>query len=232
MSKLIKNILVICAVFLSIFVTTNLTTNTPAYAESGTGLDGCRNLLGMTAWDCGVDLENITNDDELVNSIIVIISNILTDLTVIATYLVIGFVIYGGYLYIFASGDPGKVAAGKRTLTHAFIGLAIVLSAYAIFNSIRIAFMGGQVLESNCASSTCVDPVDFVTNTITWFIGTAGVVALIFVIVGGVGYVTSAGDPSKLKKSKDTILYSLIGMAIVALALTITAFVSNIIKGA
>ena len=43
---------------------------------------------------------------------------------------------------------------------------------------------------------------------------------------------TSSGDPGKTKKAKDMIMYSLIGLAIVALATVITAFVSNTIRNA
>ena len=49
-----------------------------------------------------------------------IAANVLTDITVIASYLVLGYVIYGGYLYIFSAGDPGRTAAGRKTLAHAF----------------------------------------------------------------------------------------------------------------
>ena len=63
-------------------------------------------------------------------------------------------------------------------------------------------------------------------------IGIAGVVAIIFVVYGGILYITSTGDPGKIKKAKDAILYALIGLAIVALAQVITAFVSSKIREA
>ncbi len=43
---------------------------------------------------------------------------------------------------------------------------------------------------------------------------------------------TSSGEAAKVEKAKKTILYAIIGLAIVALAEVITGFVSNIIKGA
>ena len=55
----------------------------------------------------------------------------------------------------------------------------------------------------------------------------AGLVAVIFVIVGGFNYMTSAGDPGKTKKAKDTILYAVIGLIICVLAFAIVNFVIN-----
>jgi hypothetical protein len=43
---------------------------------------------------------------------------------------------------------------------------------------------------------------------------------------------TSQGDPGKLQKAKTTILYSIIGLVIVALAEILTAFVSNLVREA
>lgn len=200
--------------------------------------DDCTPIIGFIKWYCNVN-PNPANEDELTTNIIAIATNVFIDVTVLASYLVLGYVIYGGYLYIFASGDPGKVSNGKKTLTHAFIGLAIVLLANVILNAIRIALIGNTTLNQNCANEItpgsgygCIEPGALVANTIQWVISIAGIVALVFVVIGGISYMTSAGDPGKVKKAKDTILYALIGLVIVALAHIITAFVTNIIKDA
>lgn len=232
-----KKLLVSLAILFSVTSIPFFVASTPTFAAGPSNVStptNCVPFLGMTPWYCGID-ENVDSQDKLTSNAIIIASNVLTDLGVIATYLVIGYVIYGGYLYIFSNGDASKVMSAKRTLSHAFIGLAIVMLATVILNTIRIAFMGsaGSFAE-NCATSSggCVDPTDFVSNIITWFIGSAGAVALLFVFIGGIGYLTSAGDASKLQKAKNTITYALIGLAIVALSLTITAFVTNLIKNA
>ena len=62
-------------------------------------------------------------------------------------------------------------------------------------------------------------------------IGILGVVAVAVMIIGGITYMTSAGDAGKVKKAKDTILYGAIGLIIVALSAAIVNFViSNLIK--
>lgn len=236
MKTILKKLFVVLAIATATLTVPSLAIN-PTYAAgeatANNDLGSCRTFLGMTSWDCGIN-PNIQSESELTSSAVLIASNILTDLTVLATYLVIGFVIYGGYLYIFSYGDAARVQAGKKTLTRAFIGLAIVVFATVILNTIRIVFLGQSgSFANNCAASAdaCVDQVSFVTNIINWFIGTAGAIALVFVFIGGIGYITSAGDPGKLQKAKSTIIYSLVGLIIVALSLGITAFASNIIRG-
>ena len=130
-----------------------------------------------------------------------------------------------------SSGDPTKAQTAKKTLVHAFIGLAIVMGANVILNSIRIATMGADgSFATNCAEQQCVDPNTMVTSIIQWVVAMGGVVAVIFVIYGGIGIMTSAGDPAKFQKSKQALTYALIGLVIVALAEIITAFVSNMIR--
>lgn len=234
MSNFLKKIIVFLGIIALLSATFSIISPASTFAENDLKrIDGssCEPLLGLTNWDCGVSEMN--NETQLVNNIAVIATNILTDLTVIAAYLVLGYVIYGGYLYMFSSGDPGKAAAGKKTLQHAFIGLAITMSAYAIFGAIRIALVGNSVELSQCAEEGgCVTGDVMITNLIQWVLGMAGAVAAIFVVVGGWGYITASGDPNKLQKAKTTILYALIGLAIVALAEILTAFISNLIKDA
>ena len=229
MKTLFKKILVAAAIFAATLSTVSLS-STPVYADGNAS--NYRYFLGMASWDCNT-IENPKSQDELQNNVWIIVSNISIDITTIASYLVLGFVIYGGYLYILSGGDVGKATAGKRTLTNAFIGLAIVLLANIIINTIRIAFLSNAVnAGQNCAETACVDANTLVSNLIGWIIGVTGLVAVIFVVIGGVGYMTSAGDPSKVQKSRKTLTYALIGLAIVGLSGIITAFVTNLINNA
>lgn len=62
-------------------------------------------------------------------------------------------------------------------------------------------------------------------------IGVIGFVAVAFIIFGGMQYTTSAGDPGKVKKAKDTILYGIIGLVVSMLAYAIVNFVlANVFK--
>lgn len=52
-----------------------------------------------------------------------------------------------------------------------------------------------------------------------------GVVAVIMIIVGGFRYITSGGSSEKVTAAKNTILYGIIGLIIVALAQVIVRFI-------
>ncbi len=54
-----------------------------------------------------------------------------------------------------------------------------------------------------------------------------GVIAVIMIIVGGLKYITSSGDSGNVTSAKNTILYAIIGLVVVALAQIIVRFVLN-----
>jgi len=76
------------------------------------------------------------------------------------------------------------------------------------------------------ASDGSVGQVEsFIRSIIKVIAGLAGLVATGFFVVGGFGYITSSGNPEHLDRSKQTLLYASMGLAI-----TIGAFVlSNIV---
>jgi hypothetical protein len=135
----------------------------------------------------------------------------------------------------------------KSTLAKlAFTCLAIVsLAAFAIPTFSPPSASAAQCSDKVCSGSypdsvkaACgcsgistkkVD--DAIANVLNAVIGMLGIIAVIFIIVGGVKYMTSAGDPGKVKSAKDTILYALIGLVVCALAFAITNFVINAING-
>ncbi len=51
-----------------------------------------------------------------------------------------------------------------------------------------------------------------------------GGMAVLFMLVGAVRYITSAGDPKNIKTAKDTILYALVGLVISMSAFTVVQF--------
>lgn len=52
-----------------------------------------------------------------------------------------------------------------------------------------------------------------------------GVIAVIMIVYGGFRYITSGGDTTKVTSARNTILYAIIGLIIVALAQFIVKFV-------
>ena len=76
------------------------------------------------------------------------------------------------------------------------------------------------------------DLITTVKNIISVVIGILGLVCVVVMIIGGVNYMTSAGDAGKVKKAKDTILYGLIGLVVCVLSFALVNFViTNVING-
>jgi len=86
------------------------------------------------------------------------------------------------------------------------------------------------------ASDIDVPPIKTEGNILANVLSTAyfwaGVVAVGLIIYGGYMYVLSNGDPSRVKKAKDVILYSVIGLVVIILAFAITTIVIGGVKGA
>jgi len=69
------------------------------------------------------------------------------------------------------------------------------------------------------------DIFDKVPGAVTAVFSVAGIVAAGVIIFGGVRYSISQGDPGKVKKAKDTIMYAVVGLMVTLLAFTIVIFV-------
>lgn len=66
---------------------------------------------------------------------------------------------------------------------------------------------------------------DLITNIVNILSLIVGVVAVVMIIIGGFRYITSGGDSGNVSGAKNTILYAIIGLVIVALAQFIVRFV-------
>ena len=65
----------------------------------------------------------------------------------------------------------------------------------------------------------------FVTKVINVVLGALGIITVAVIIIGAIGFITSQGDSSKVTKSKNAVLYGIIGLVIALLAYAIVNFV-------
>lgn len=73
---------------------------------------------------------------------------------------------------------------------------------------------------------------DIITNVVNIFSAVVGVVSVIMIIFGGFKYISSGGDSGKVGEAKNTIVYAIIGLVVVALAQFIVQFVLNKVTNA
>lgn len=105
-----------------------------------------------------------------------------------------------------------------------------LLTAIPVFAECSADVCKGNYPESvkaacGCTSSGSDALPTVITAILNSIIGVAGLVAVIYIIIGGINYMTSAGDTSKLEKAKKTILYAVIGLVICVFAFGIVNWV-------
>jgi hypothetical protein len=69
---------------------------------------------------------------------------------------------------------------------------------------------------------------NFIRSVIKVIASLAGLIATGFFVAGGFGYITSSGNPETLERSKHTLLYASIGLAIVIAAFVISNIITNL----
>lgn len=114
-----------------------------------------------------------------------------------------------------------------------FAGPAQTVSAALFDGSVRQACKGANLSNSNgtCgsarASSDISTTLQRIVNILTMIVGIA---AVIMIIINGLKFITSNGDSNAISSARNGVIYSLVGLAVVALAQVIVRFVINTVN--
>lgn len=110
--------------------------------------------------------------------------------------------------------------------------LALATPAFAATSDIQNSLCSGTNLDlsgskTNCGtgSGATNNLNKLLTDIVNIFSAIVGVVAVVMIIVGGLRYITSGGDSGKVGTAKNTLIYAIIGLIVVALAQIIVHFV-------
>lgn len=120
------------------------------------------------------------------------------------------------------------VAAVVAVATPALVPTAVYADAQSTIDQ---GLCKGTSLDTNatdCSASAASAQSkinDLLTQVINIFSVIVGVIAIFMIIFGGLKYITSGGDSGNVSGAKNTIIYALIGLVIVALAQFIVHFV-------
>lgn len=80
--------------------------------------------------------------------------------------------------------------------------------------------------NGTCTSNNGGNTISSVANTVVkYFSIVVGAIAVIMVIYGGFRYITSGGDSNNVSAAKNTLIYAIVGLLIVAIAQLIVHFV-------
>lgn len=82
--------------------------------------------------------------------------------------------------------------------------------------------------KSACNTSTTLQGIfSSVTNAVIFLVGA---VSVLMIVIGGLRYVLSSGDPKAAADAKNTILYSVVGVVVAIAAYAIVTFITKTVK--
>lgn len=130
-----------------------------------------------------------------------------------------------------------KLVAFSAALALSFVPVAAPVAVYAasdIQNNLQcgttltVEGTGGCQQDINAGSSTINETISKVIN---FFSAIVGIVSVIMIIYGGFKYISSGGDSGNVTSAKNTIIYAVIGLVVVAMAQFIVQFVLGKVIG-
>jgi len=89
--------------------------------------------------------DNVPSNGDIISTISNVGGGVLEILWLLGGIFAIGFILYGGLLYITAGGDMDKVKKARITVINAAIGVVLLISTYAI---IRLAASIGTSIDT------------------------------------------------------------------------------------
>lgn len=147
-----------------------------------------------------------------------VLGSLLDHLQGIIVAIAIIFIIIGGILYMTSAGDETRMKMAKGAITAAIIGMAIGIAAPSFLKEISV-ILGWPTTDSHVSGALTLAQIAL--NTLNFLLGIVGVIGLIMLLVGGIMYLTSAGDENRIDKGKRILLYSIIGIVVVFAAVVI-----------
>ena len=122
--------------------------NSGSGGSNGICPPGSKNPGAANIAACNIDSAH--NNDDLISDTNKIINVVLGVLGVVA----VGVVIYGGFLFLTAQGDPGRIKKGKDSITWGIIGLIIALLSWSIINFVLSSTMSAPAAQNSTTTTT------------------------------------------------------------------------------
>ncbi len=110
------------------------------------------------------------------------------------------------------------------------LGTTAALATMLVGNVARAVIKGGADAGGIEAPEGFSQNLGTTINTIlSYVLGIAGLIAVVFIIVGGFRYLTSGGSKEGVTGAKNTLLYAIVGLIVIALAFALKVFVFKIL---
>ena len=126
----------------------NSSSSSDSGESAGTCPPGSKNPGATNIAACNINPSH--NKDDLISDVNKIINVVLGVLGVVA----VGVIIYGGFLFLTAQGDPGRIKKGKDSITWGVIGLIIALLSWSIINFVLTTTMSTRAAQNSTTMTT------------------------------------------------------------------------------
>lgn len=118
----------------------------------------------------------------------------------------------------------------KRIMMIALAVVSLGVSGMIAFSAPELAYADAKDdvcagLPGGCAGNSDNKINSTLKSVVGILSSIVGAVAVIMLIISGFRYVTSGGDSSKIAGAKNTLIYAIVGIVVVALAQFIVQFV-------
>jgi len=108
--------------------------------------------------------------------------------------------------------------------------------AISLTTAINSFLLAQPALAQDAANITVSKPTNlnivnlntFISKGIQLVVGIAAILLFVFLVWGGIEWITSGGDKTKVENARNRITNALIGLAIVALAWAVQALITNL----
>jgi len=114
------------------------------------------------------------------------------------------------------------------------LNLKNIIAELAIITIIALPILvSGQVIpgEQTAPITTLGEAKNTITIIVRWIIAIFWIITVLFLIIAAFRYLTAAGDPEKIGKAKQSLIYAIIAAAIALLANGIQLIVKQLLTG-
>lgn len=175
----------------------------------------------VSAAEITVDVQSpltITKVDDLFGKILSYLQTVIVTIALI-------FLLIGGFLYLTSGGDSGRVESAKNSIFYALVGLALALAAPAFIKQIYDILGAGAAPIP--AGGTTLSLIQIAQKVLDFLLSIVGIIAIIMLVIGGLMYLTAAGDEDRINTGKKIAKYSIIGITIALSSIVLVRMIAN-----
>lgn len=154
-----------------------------------------------------------------------VLGSVLSAMQGIIVVLGIIFIIIGALIYITSGGNESRMTLGKTAITAALIGLALGIATPSFLKEIAGVLGWGAIDAAIVAAPTLSS---LALKVLNFLLSIIGVLAIIMLVIGGLIYLTAAGDENKAETGKKIVTYAVVGVSVALAALVITTQVASL----